>query len=232
VDSVLLGAASALWFGILMAISPCPMATNVAALSYLGKRLGHPRQVLLGGALYAVGRTVAYVGLAAILLAGLQSVPRLSTFLQEYMNKVLGPLLIVVGLFLLELLKFGGRGGGVGERLGRKVEGWGLAGALALGFIFALSFCPVSAALFFGSLLSLAVKYNSRILLPAMFGVGTALPVILFASIIGLGLGSLGNVFHKVQKFEWWARRITGVVFILVGVYYCLYFIFEVHIFG
>ena len=225
---VLLGAASALWLGILTAISPCPMATNVAAISYIGKRLGSPRQVLLGGVLYTVGRTVAYVGLAVLILAGLQSIPRVSTFLQEYMNKVLGPVLIVVGLFLLELIKFGGGGPGVGERLGKKVEGWGLAGALALGVIFALSFCPISAALFFGSLISLAVKYDSRILLPGVFGVGTALPVFAFAVIIGLGVGSLGAAFHKLQRFEWWARRVTGVVFILVGIYYCLVYIFEV----
>ena len=225
---LLIGTASALWFGILMAISPCPMATNVAAISYIGKRLGSPRQVLLGGVLYTVGRTVAYVGLAVVILAGLQSIPRVSTFLQDYMNKVLGPVLIVVGLFLLELIKFGGGGPGVGEKLGRKVEGWGLAGALALGVIFALSFCPISAALFFGSLISLAVKYDSRILLPGVFGVGTALPVFVFAVIIGLGVGSLGAAFHKLQKFEWWARRVTGVVFILVGIYYCLEYIFEV----
>lgn len=225
---VLLGAASALWLGILTAISPCPMATNVAAISYIGKRLGSPRQVLLGGVLYTVGRTVAYVGLAVLILAGLQSIPRVSTFLQEYMNKVLGPVLIVVGLFLLELIKFGGGGPGVGEKLGKKVEGWGLAGALALGVIFALSFCPISAALFFGSLISLAVKYDSRILLPGVFGVGTALPVFAFAVIIGLGVGSLGAAFHKLQRFEWWARRVTGVVFILVGIYYCLVYIFEV----
>jgi sulfite exporter TauE/SafE len=225
---LLIGTASALWFGILMAISPCPMATNVAAISYIGKRLGSPRQVLLGGVLYTVGRTVAYVGLAVVILAGLQSIPRVSTFLQDYMNKVLGPVLIVVGLFLLELIKFGGGGAGVGEKLGKKVEGWGLAGALALGVIFALSFCPISAALFFGSLISLAVKYDSRILLPGVFGVGTALPVFVFAVIIGLGVGSLGAAFHKLQKFEWWARRVTGVVFILVGIYYCLEYIFEV----
>jgi cytochrome c-type biogenesis protein len=228
VPGILLGAASALWLGILTAISPCPMATNVAAISYLGKRLGNPRQVLLGGVLYTVGRTVAYVGLAVLILAGLQSIPRVSTFLQEYMNKALGPVLIVVGLFLLELIKFGGGGSGMGERLGKKVEGWGLAGALALGVIFALSFCPISAALFFGSLISLAVKYDSRVLLPGVFGVGTALPVFVFAVIIGLGVGSLGAAFHKLQKFEWWARRVTGVVFIVVGVYYCLEYIFEV----
>jgi cytochrome c biogenesis protein CcdA len=222
-----LGAASALWLGILTAISPCPMATNVAAISYIGKRLGSPRQVLLGGVLYTVGRTVAYVGLAVLILAGLQSIPRVSTFLQEYMNKVLGPVLIVVGLFLLELIQLGGRSN-LGERLGRRVEGWGLAGALALGVIFALSFCPISAALFFGSLISLAVKYDSRILLPGVFGVGTALPVFVFAVIIGLGVGSLGAAFHKLQRFEWWARRVTGVVFIVVGVYYCLEYIFEV----
>jgi cytochrome c-type biogenesis protein len=227
VSGVLFATASALWFGVLMAISPCPMATNVAAISYLGKRLGNTRQVFLGGILYTVGRTAAYVGLAVLILAGLQSVPRVSTFLQEYMNKALGPILIVVGLFLLELLSFGGRGG-LTERLGRRVERWGLAGALALGVVFALSFCPVSAALFFGSLISLAVKYDSRILLPAAFGVGTGLPVFIFAVIIGLGVGSLGAAFHKLQKFEWWARRITGVVFIIVGVYYCLEYIFEV----
>jgi cytochrome c-type biogenesis protein len=227
VAPVLLGAASALWLGILTAISPCPMATNVAAISYIGKRLGSPRQVLLGGVLYTVGRTVAYVGLAVVILAGLQSIPRVSTFLQEYMNKVLGPVLIVVGLFLLELIQLGGRSD-LGERLGRRVEGWGLAGALALGGIFALSFCPISAALFFGSLISLAVKYDSRILLPGVFGVGTALPVFAFAVIIGLGVGSLGAAFHKLQRFEWWARRVTGVVFIVVGIYYCLEYIFEV----
>ena len=224
---VFFATASALWFGVLMAISPCPMATNVAAISYLGKRLASPRQVLLGGILYTLGRTVAYVGLAVLILAGLQSVPRVSTFLQEYMNKALGPILIVVGLFLLELLSFGGRGG-LSERLGRRVERWGLAGALALGVIFALSFCPVSAALFFGSLISLAVKYDSRILLPAAFGVGTGLPVFTFAVIIGLGVGSLGAAFRKVQTFEKWARRVTGVVFILVGIYYCLEYIFEI----
>jgi threonine/homoserine/homoserine lactone efflux protein len=203
------------------------MATNVAAISYLGKRLGKPRQVLLGGVLYVVGRTAAYVALAVVILAGLQSIPRLSAFLQEYMNKALGPILIVVGLFLLELLSFGGRGG-LSEKLGRRLERWGLAGALALGVVFALSFCPVSAALFFGSLIPLAVKYHSRVLLPAAFGVGTALPVFAFAVIISLGVGSLGATFRKVQVFERWARRVTGIVFIVVGVYYCLNFIFEV----
>jgi cytochrome c biogenesis protein CcdA len=223
----LLGAASALWFGILTSISPCPLATNVAAISYLGKPLASPRRVLLGGILYTLGRTAAYVGIAVVILAGLQSVPKVSTFLQDYMNKILGPLLIIVGLFLLELISFGGRGN-LGEKLGKHVEGWGLAGAALLGLIFALSFCPVSAALFFGSLLSLAVKYDSRVLIPAMFGLGTGLPVFGFALVIGLGLGSLGNIFHKIQKFERWARRITGFVFILVGIYYCLYFIFDV----
>jgi cytochrome c-type biogenesis protein len=232
VSGILFAAASALWFGILMAISPCPMAGNVVAISYLGKRLGSPRQVLLGGVLYTAGRTIAYVALAVLILAGLQSIPRVSAFLQGYMNKALGPILIVVGLFLLELIKLGGGGPGVGDRLGRKVERWGLAGALALGVIFALSFCPISAALFFGSLISLAVKYDSRVLLPAAFGVGTGLPVFVFAVIIGLGVGSLGAAFRKVQTFERWARRVTGVVFIAVGVYYCLYFIFEVRPFG
>lgn len=220
--------ATAFWLGILTSISPCPLATNVAAISYISKRVASPRLVFAAGALYTVGRLIVYLGLAMVLVAGVLSIPEVSRFLQEYMNQILGPVLIIAAMFLLELLSIGPRGSAAGERIGRRLDRWGLWGALPLGTVFALSFCPVSAALFFGSLLPLAVKHQSTALLPATYGIGTALPVILFAFLIATGTRLLGKAFAGLERIEWWLRRATGVVFILVGIYYCLVYIFEV----
>jgi cytochrome c-type biogenesis protein len=224
----LLGAASALWLGILTSISPCPLATNIAAISYIGRRVDNAEQVFLSGVLYTVGRTTAYLVLGVILVASVLSIPQLSMFLQKYMNKLLGPILILVAMFLLNLIRIGFSGPGVSERMQKRVELWGIWGALLLGVVFALSFCPVSAALFFGSLIPLSVKVQSSVALPAIYGVGTALPVLVFAVLIALSAQSVGKAFNKLSQIEWWARRITGVVFLVVGVYYSLKFIFEV----
>jgi len=178
---------SALWLGILTSISPCPLATNIAAISYIGKRVGSPGQVFLSGFLYNLGRMIAYVLLGILLVASVLSIPEVARFLQEYMNKLLGPILIVAGMFLLELLKFTGSGTRVSEKMQRRVDRSGIWGALLLGFVFALSFCPVSAALYFGSLIPLSVKHSSAILLPSAYGIGTGLPVMIFAIIIATG---------------------------------------------
>jgi cytochrome c biogenesis protein CcdA len=144
------------------------------------------------------------------------------------MNKLLGPLLIIVGMFLLELLSVNFSGGGVSDKMQRRVERMGIWGAVPLGFVFALSFCPVSAALFFGSLIPLCLKANSVVTLPTLYGIGTALPVIVFAVAIAIGATAVGKLFEKTKRIEWWARRITGVVFILVGIYFCLRYIFDI----
>ena len=226
-EGLLLGMASALWFGILMSISPCPLATNIAAISYIGRRIDHPRTVVATGLLYMIGRSVVYVALGAILVASLLSAPTVSQLLQKYMNKLLGPVLILVGMILLELIRFRTSGAGLGERLGKRVENWGIWGGLALGMIFALSFCPGSAALFFGSLITLSIKYESSFLLPLLFGAGSALPVALFAILVAVGTRAVGQAFNRISQFEWWARRITGTIFIIVGVYFSLTFIFR-----
>lgn len=216
---------TAAWLGILTAVSPCPLATNVAAVSYLGKRVSSPRAVLLGGILYTLGRAAAYIGVAVVVLAGLRAVPAVSQFVQTYLNKALGPLLIVVGAFLLELIRLptvGGAAAGAGQKVAR----WGYAGDFLLGVLFAVSFCPVSAAIFFGTLIPLAVKAQSRFLVPAVFGVGTGLPVLVFAFLLAFGARSLAAAFNKISHIEKWARRITGILFIGVGVYYCLRHIF------
>jgi cytochrome c-type biogenesis protein len=221
-------AASALWLGILTSISPCPLATNIAAISYVARRVGSPRHVAVSGALYTLGRTVTYVTLGAALVYSLLSAPHLSTFLQKYMNKFLGPVLIVVGMFLLDLLQVSWGGSGFGARLEGRAGKMGTWGALLLGAGFALSFCPVSAALFFGSLLPLAVRNNSAVVFPAVYGIGTALPVVVFAFVVAFGARSLGKVFDNVTRIARWARRITGVVFVGVGIYLTLVYIFEV----
>ncbi len=144
------------------------------------------------------------------------------------MNKILGPVLILVGMFLLDLLRFSLSGPGISDTMRGRVEKMGLAGAGLLGILFALSFCPVSAALFFGSLIPIAVKSNSGILLPSLYGIGTALPVVLFAILITLGITSVERIFNRIVGIEQIARRITGLVFVGVGIYFSLAYIFRV----
>lgn len=225
-DGFLLGLVSALWLGILTSISPCPLATNIAAISYIGRRVDSPRQVFMAGLLYTTGRTVTYLVLGILLVASLLSAPHISHLLQKYMNKLLGPILILVGMFLLEMIKFTTSGSGISGRMQKRVETWGIWGAALLGIVFALSFCPTSAALFFGSLIPIAVKYNSSVLAPVVYGIGTALPVLVFALLIALGTRSIGAAFNKIAQVERWARRITGVIFLGVGIYFSLAYIF------
>ncbi len=219
---------TAVWLGILTSISPCPLATNVAAMSFIGKDLGSPRRVLLTGLLYTLGRSLAYAVIAALLIASVFAIPDLSFWLSTYMNKLLGPVLILVGIVLLDVLPFQFGTFCVSDKSGQRLGRSGPWGAGVLGILFALSFCPVSAALFFGSLLPLAAKNASPVLLPSAYGAGTGVPVFVFAILIALGAQWVSRVFKKLVQFEKWARRVTGVVFVIVGVRYCLLYIFEV----
>lgn len=224
----LIGIGSALWLGILTSISPCPLATNIAAISYIGRKVGSSRQIFLSGLLYTVGRTAAYLALAIVLVASVLSVPQISLFLQKYMHLVLGPILIVVGMFLMGLIEFEASGSGVGGGLQKRVDRMGIWGALLLGIVFALTFCPTSAALFFGSLVPLSLKVNSSVTLPAVYGVGTALPVIVFAVLLATSAQSVGKAYNMLAKIEWWARMATGLIFILVGVHFSLKYVHRI----
>lgn len=224
----LLAALSALWLGILTSISPCPLATNIAAISFITKRIARTRVVLLTGLLYTLGRMIAYIVLAVLLIASVLSIPQLSHLLQKYANKILGPILILVGMILLELIRINLPGSTLSQKMQKQAQSWGIWGAGLLGIVFALSFCPISAALFFGSLIPLALKYSSRLTLPAFYGLGTGLPVFLFAVLIALGARSVGKAFNTLTQVELWIRRIAGTIFILVGIYFCLVYIFGV----
>lgn len=224
-DSYFVALGSALWLGILTSISPCPLATNIAAISYIGKRVNSPGTVLLSGLLYTLGRMLSYVILGVLVVASILSIPDVAMFLQRNMNKALGPILFVAGLLLLGLFNLRLPGFGAGEKTSGIVEKWGVWGAGALGFLFALSFCPISAALFFGSLIPLALDHQSSVMMPTVYGIGTALPVAALAILIALGAKWMGTVFNKISTFEKWARKITAVAFILVGIYYSLIYI-------
>ena len=162
-NEFLSGMALAVWFGILTSISPCPLATNIAAISYIGKKVEHPRLVLVTGLLYTLGRSVAYLVLGILLVKSLLSAPHISFFLQRYMIKIMGPLLIVVGMFLVGLVNINVTGSVTSEKMLNRAESMGIWGAGLLGIVFALSFCPTSAALFFASLIPLAIKLESGV---------------------------------------------------------------------
>ena len=220
---------TAFWLGILTSISPCPLATNITAVSYVGRKIDKPWSVFLSGLLYTLGRMLSYLIIGFLLVGSILSAPEVSHFLQKYMNLFLGPILIVTGMILVELISFNFFGkGDLKASFQKKADSLGIWGAALLGILFALSFCPTSAAIFFGSLLPLAVTEGSSFLIPAFYGLGTGLPVLAFAILLALGTNKLGAVFNRITVIEKWARYITGTVFIMVGLYYCATNIFQI----
>jgi cytochrome c-type biogenesis protein len=217
-SSMLLAIGGAFWLGVLTSVSPCPMATNVAAIGYLARN-SHSRTLqLLAGLLYALGRAVAYTLVGALITWGLLSAPVLSNFLQKHLGPVDGAAAGAGGHDLLGLLpglpSFGGSG-----KLGKKIADLGVIGSGLLGFLFALAFCPVSAALFFGSLLPLAVKQESTWLLPAVFGVGSALPVLVFGILLTVARQTATRAFGRLQQCDRWLLPATGWLLVAVGIY-------------
>ncbi|MDM7996444.1 MAG: aromatic aminobenezylarsenical efflux permease ArsG family transporter [Acidobacteriota bacterium] len=213
---------SALWLGILTSISPCPLATNIAAVSFISRNLGSSKKVLWSGLLYAAGRMLAYVAIAVLAVGSLLSLPEVSFFLESNMHKIIGPLLIAVGLILLEVLPFSFSTSLASNSVQEKAGKWGLWGSGLLGIIFALTFCPLSAALFFGSLIPLAVDGKSAVMMPSVYGLGTAIPVIAFAFVMVFSVKSIGKIFNKLTQIEKWVRRLTAILFIGVGLYLLL----------
>jgi cytochrome c biogenesis protein CcdA len=222
---------SALWLGILTSISPCPLASNIAAVSFIVKRVDHPSYVFSSGILYTVGRVIGYTVLGILITSSLLSIPQTSYFLQYYMNKVLGPILIITGLFLFEVFQFTFLEVSFSEKATGRLKDFGILGSLPLGILFALSFCPISAALFFGSLIPLSLKNESSIMLPSIYGIGTGLPVLVFALLIVMGIKNIERIFKRVTIVEYWTRRVTGTIFILIGIYYVLTHIFYLELF-
>jgi hypothetical protein len=221
-------AIAALWLGLLTAMGPCTMTTNLLAVAYVARRIDKPLAVVLSGLWFTLGTVVGYAGLASLVVAGAFSMPAASHFLQKYMNQLLGPALILTGVVLLGLWQVRPAGDvpRVAEKLARRGDA---LGAVALGAVFALTFCPVSAALFFGSLIPLALKTRSVFALPALYGLGTGIPVLCCAALLAAGSGTVGKLSKRVAEVEPWARKITGGAFVAAGVHFCLSYVFGLY---
>ena len=211
---------SALLLGLLTAISPCPMATNIAAIAYVSRRVTERRYAVITGILYTLGRMLSYSILGILIIVAGLEIPGAASFLQYFGERILGPLLIVVGLLMLNIgrLSFD-LGSGKLASIGGKVANWGMIGGFLLGAIFALAFCPYSAVLFFGILIPLALKSTGGVALPAVFAIGTGLPVLVFGTLISVGVAKVSTWLNAMTRAERIIRIIVSIIFIGVGIY-------------
>ena len=211
---------SASWLGLLCAVSPCPLAANIAAVGIIARNAVNPRHVAWNALAYALGRVLAYVAIAAALVAGLASAPTLSHSLQKHMSVLVGPLLIIVGAVLFDLVPLPSLPStGVLANLRTRLSAGGSIGTFALGVVLTLAFCPSSAALFFGGLLPLAVERNAPFLLSAVFGSAAVLPVVTVAFTIAFASSRTARMLDALASFERWSKRITAAICLAVGLY-------------
>lgn len=223
----LVATGAAFWLGILTSISPCLLATNITAVSFLARRVNSPRFVLVSCLCYIAGQAVAFVLLAACLVSSLLSIPFVAHLLQKYMFRLLGPILILCALFLLELVSFQFGSGKTKAWVQARANTGGFWAAALLGIVFAMSFCPTTAALFFGSLIPLSIARQSSFYLPMVYAIGVALPVMAFSLVIALSANRLAVLFARVGHAERWARYGTGGIFLAVGLYFTIVYTLE-----
>ena len=217
---------TAFLLGLLTSISPCPLATNIAAIGFIGKHIENRRRIFVNGLLYTLGRAVAYTALGAVLLVVLKggsSLFGIQKFIGKYGEMLLGPALLLVGGFMLvgdrlNLPKLGFRGSG--EGLARR----GGRGAFLLGMLFAMVFCPTSGVFYFGMLIPMSATATAGWLLPSIFAMATALPVLVVAWILAFSVGRIGAFYGKMQTVQRWLNWIVGGLFIAIGIYYCAVF--------
>lgn len=204
--------------GLLTAIAPCPLATNITATAYIAKTINSKKKVILSGLLYTLGRMFSYTTIGALIYLGASKF-QLAKLFQGNGEKYIGFVLVILGLIMLDIIKLNFiKGGDFTEKLSDKFKTKGLMGSFLLGALFALAFCPYSGALFFGMLMPLTIK--SGLLVPVTFSLGTGLPVILFAFVIAYSLEKLGKYFKAITQIEKIMRMVAGVTFIVTGLYY------------
>lgn len=210
---------SALMLGLMTAISPCPLATNITAIGFISKDLENRNMVFLNGLFYTLGRAITYTSIALVLYLGADQF-KFSGFIQQYGEKILGPLLIIIGFFMLDFIKINFPGmGGISSKMEKKTR-WGYFDAILLGMLFALAFCPYSGVLYFGMLVPMTISSASGLYLPLIFAIATGIPVIIVSWLLAYTLSGIGGFYNKVKSFEKWFRRVIAVLFILVGIYY------------
>jgi cytochrome c biogenesis protein CcdA len=209
--------------GLMTAISPCPLATNITAIGFISRDVENRKKVFVGGIVYTLGRAFSYTVLAFILFFGASKL-NISMLFQGWGEKLLGPILIIIGLFMLDFLKIKFPGfSNLSEKLGEKSKKsyWS---TFLLGVIFALAFCPYSGVLYFAMLIPITVASAHGLYLPVLFAVATGLPVIIFAWLLAFAVGNVGKLYNQIKVFELWFRRVVAIIFIVVGFYYVIIF--------
>ncbi|MGL4909072.1 MAG: aromatic aminobenezylarsenical efflux permease ArsG family transporter [Bacteroidales bacterium] len=211
---------TAFLLGLLTAISPCPLTTNITAIGYISKDIESRHRIFWGGVLYTTGRVLSYTILGFILIPILKegaSMFAIQKTIGKYGEILIAPTLLLIGLFML-----------LGHKLnlpkvgfsGNKFKGKGAWGALLLGVLFSLAFCPSSGIFYFGMLIPMAAIESGGYLLPVFFAIGTGLPVMLAAWILAYSVVSLGRFYNRMQSLQKWLNKIIAVLFIAVGTYY------------
>lgn len=212
---------SALALGLMTAISPCPLATNITAVGYISKDLEHRNRIFMNGLIYTLGRTLSYTLLAFVIFMGADQF-KLSGWFQRYGEKITGPLLVVIGLFMLDIIKISFPGMGILTKRFRENNTSSYWDVLLLGIIFALAFCPYSGVLYFGLLIPMTISSASGLFLPVVFAIATAIPVIVFAWLLAYTVSGVGKLYQRLKLFEIWFRRVISFIFIAVGLYYIM----------
>lgn len=212
---------TALLLGLMTAISPCPLATNITAVGFISRDIENRNRVFLNGLLYTLGRAITYTAIALIIFLGVDQL-KFGGFFQRYGEKIIGPLLIIIGLFMLDFIKIKFPGFSRLKSRMQDKKKWGYLDAVLLGLVFALAFCPYSGVLYFGMLVPLTVTSASGLYLPIVYAIATGIPVIIFAWIIAYAISGIGGIYNKLKSFELWFRRIIAVLFIAVGIYYII----------
>ena len=212
---------SAFLLGLMTAISPCPLATNITAIGFISKDLDNRNRVFFNGLFYTLGRAITYTVLALIIFLGIDQL-KFSGFFQKYGEKFIGPMLIIIGLLMLDIVRINFPGfGRLTSGLQKKTR-WSYLDAVLLGLVFALAFCPYSGVLYFGMLVPMTVASSSGLYLPVIFAVATGIPVIILAWVLAYTVSGVGLVYNRIKSFELWFRRLISVLFILVGIYYII----------
>jgi len=214
---------AAFFIGLMTAFSPCPLATNITAVAYASKKIGNKKDTIKVSLYYTLGRAITYILIAALIIYLGVNIQGISLFLQSYGDKLLGPLLLLIGLVMLELIKLKSFTGGKRlNKLKEQLASKGYLGSFLLGVLFALAFCPFSAVLYFGMLIPLALSINDALIVPSIFALGTGLPVIILSFILNQSVSKLSKVMKKIEVFEKYTRRVVGVIFIIVGLVYTI----------
>ncbi|MBI5030338.1 MAG: sulfite exporter TauE/SafE family protein [Chloroflexi bacterium] len=206
--------------GLVGAFSPCQLSTNVAAFAFISRDVAESKRVTRSAVAYVLGKVLVYslVGGAAILL-GLQ-LTQVSIPVVVFTRKALGPALIILGLLMLGVIKLSlPIFAQVSDRLRNNlVEQRDARGSFLLGVAFAFAACPTLFVLFFGTMIPLALSSFGGITFPAIFAIGTSVPLMLFVGLVVYGTQSITPLVKKLRSADVWVTRIAAIVFILVGI--------------